>query len=166
VRVLVVTGIWPPDVGGPASHAPEVAAFLIARGHRVEVVTTAAAAPAPMPYPVNFVSRRLPPGIRHAAVVGLVASHARRVDVVYATSMLGRTAAATFLIPTPLVVKTATDPAYERSVRRGLYDGTLDAFQHASLPPAPLILRRLRDRAHVGHRAGSRVGAAEHGAAL
>ena len=26
VRVLIVSGIWPPDVGGPASHAPELAA--------------------------------------------------------------------------------------------------------------------------------------------
>ena len=29
VNVLVVSGIWPPDVGGPASHAPDVAAFLL-----------------------------------------------------------------------------------------------------------------------------------------
>ena len=28
VKVLVVSGIWPPDVGGPASHAPEVAEWL------------------------------------------------------------------------------------------------------------------------------------------
>ena len=32
LKILVVSGIWPPDVGGPASHAPEVAAFL--RGAR------------------------------------------------------------------------------------------------------------------------------------
>jgi glycosyltransferase involved in cell wall biosynthesis len=144
MRVLVVTGIWPPDVGGPASHAPEVASFLAARGHRVEVVTTAEAEPAPMPYPVRFVSRRLPPGIRHAAVVRLVASRARRADVVYATSMVGRAAAATLLTGTALVVKTTTDPAYERSVRRSLYDGGLDSFERASLPPVAEFLRRLR----------------------
>ncbi len=38
MKVLVVSGIWPPDVGGPASHAPEVAGFLHERGHRVEVL--------------------------------------------------------------------------------------------------------------------------------
>ena len=41
MKVLIVSGIWPPDVGGPASHAPEVAEMLLARGHEVEVVTTA-----------------------------------------------------------------------------------------------------------------------------
>jgi hypothetical protein len=47
MRVLVVSGIWPPDVGGPARHAPDVARFLIERGHEVEAVVTAASAPAP-----------------------------------------------------------------------------------------------------------------------
>ena len=46
MRVLIVSGIWPPDVGGPASHAPELAAFLHGRGHGVEIVTTADAPPA------------------------------------------------------------------------------------------------------------------------
>jgi glycosyltransferase involved in cell wall biosynthesis len=144
MRVLVVTGIWPPDVGGPASHAPEVAAFLADRGHQVEVVTTAAEAPAPARYPVRFVSRRLPPGLRHAAVVALVASRARRADVVYATSMVGRAAAAALLAGTPLVVKFASDPAYERARRRGLYDGSLDAFQQSTLTPAARLMRRVR----------------------
>ena len=47
MKILVVSGIWPPDIGGPASHAPEVVEFLRGRGHEVEVVTTAPAAPAP-----------------------------------------------------------------------------------------------------------------------
>ena len=57
MRVLVVSGIWPPDVGGPASHAPAVAEFLVGRGHEVEVVTTASTAPDPQAYPVHWVRR-------------------------------------------------------------------------------------------------------------
>ena len=48
-----MSGIWPPDVGGPASHAPELAAFLRGRGHEVEVAITADAEPAPEAYPVR-----------------------------------------------------------------------------------------------------------------
>ena len=44
MKVLIVSGIWPPDVGGPASHAPDVADFLHGRGHDIEVVTTASVA--------------------------------------------------------------------------------------------------------------------------
>ena len=50
MNVLVVSGIWPPDPGGPASHAPALADFLRGRGHTVEVVTTADRAPEPRDY--------------------------------------------------------------------------------------------------------------------
>ncbi len=64
MKVLIVSGIWPPDVGGPASHAPELAEFLIARGHAVEAVITADTRPAAGAYPVHAVSRSLPPDTR------------------------------------------------------------------------------------------------------
>lgn len=144
MRVLVVSGIWPPDVGGPASHAPEVADALHERGHRVTVVTTAAAAPGPRRYPIHHVSRSLPPGIRHAAVSALVARRASSADVVYATSMLGRATAGVAVTRTPLVVKVAGDPAYERSLRRGLYRGRLADFESAPLGTRAALLRRWR----------------------
>src|SRR5436190_22176419 len=105
MRALVVSGIWPPDVGGPASHAPEVARWLHEHGWGVEVVTTASAPPAREPYPVRFVSRRLPPGARHLAGARLVASRARRADVVYTTGTFGRRAAGASLVRRPYVVK-------------------------------------------------------------
>jgi glycosyltransferase involved in cell wall biosynthesis len=129
VNVLVVSGIWPPDVGGPASHAPELAAFLAARGHGVEVVTTADARPAPEQYPVDYVSRQLPQGIRHAAVGARVARRARRADVVYATSMTRRAVVGAAVARRPVVVKVTADEAYERARRSGLFPGGLDAFQ-------------------------------------
>jgi glycosyltransferase involved in cell wall biosynthesis len=118
VNVLVVSGIWPPDVGGPATHAPELAAWLGARGHHVEVLTTAPAPPAAQPYDVHWVPRRLPAGARHVAAAVAVARLARRADVVYATSMVGRTAVGCLLARRPFVAKLTSDPAFERSHRR------------------------------------------------
>ncbi len=153
LKVLVVSGIWPPDVGGPASHAPEVAAFLAARGHEVEAAITADAPPAPEPYPVHWVRRSLTPGVRHAAVVRLLSSLARRADVVYTTGMLGRSSAASLLARTPFVTKLTADPAFERARRWGLWHGSLEEFQQAAGPGTlPLRLTRnadLRRAAHV-----------------
>lgn len=132
MNVLIVSGIWPPDVGGPASHAPELAAFLVGRGHSIDVVTTASARPAPMPYPVRYVDRSNPPGARHAAVAALVARHARHADVVYATTMLRRAAIGAGATRRPLVVKVTTDEAYERARRMALFDGGLEDFQTIS----------------------------------
>jgi len=145
VNVLIVSGIWPPDVGGPASHAPELATFLSARGHGVEVVTTADRPPARSPYPVSHVPRSTPPGLRHARVAALIALRARRADVVYATSMISRAGAATALARRPLVLKLVADAAYERAKRRGLFNGSLAEFQRFEGGLEVRALRGARD---------------------
>jgi len=132
VRVVVVTGIWPPDVGGPASHAPALAAALIEAGHEVEVVTTADIAPVTRPYPVRWVGRGRPAPLRHLAVVRHVVGAARRADRVYATTMIRRAALGAALARRPLVVKLVADEAYERERRSGRFGGTLEEFQTRS----------------------------------
>ena len=37
MRVVIVTGIFPPDIGGPATHASDLRDALVERGHRVVV---------------------------------------------------------------------------------------------------------------------------------
>jgi glycosyltransferase involved in cell wall biosynthesis len=144
MNVLIVSGIWPPDIGGPASHAPEVARFLLDRGHRVQVVVTADRPPGSEDYPVHFVSRRRPPGLRHAEAVKVLVERARRSDVVYTTGMFGRSSVAAQLARVPLVVKLTADPAYERARRWKLVRGSLEEFQSGA-PPSTLPLRALRD---------------------
>ncbi len=144
MRVLIVSGIWPPDVGGPASHAPAVAAFLQSRGHEVEVVTAADVPPAAS-CEIFWTPRRLPKGARHLHGVRLVWSRARRADVVYTTGMFGRSAAGALAARRPYVVKLTADPAFERSRRRGLVGGDVDEFQRARGGPAVGLLRTARD---------------------
>jgi glycosyltransferase involved in cell wall biosynthesis len=146
VRVLIVSGIWPPDVGGPASHAPALAAFLHERGHAVQVVTTAAAEPEPQPFPISWVSRSLPRGTRHARAAALVATVARRADVVYTTGMFGRSALGARLARRPYVLKLTADPAFERAVRGGLTGDDLEAFQKVRRGLRIRALRAARDR--------------------
>src|SRR5439155_9891312 len=145
MKVLIVSGIWPPDVGGPASHAPEVAAFLHARGHAVEVVTTAAAPPPERPYPVRAVPRHHAKGIRHYRGAALVHHRARENDVVYTTGMFGRSALGASTARKPYVVKLTADPAFERSRRRGLVAGDVEEFQSGGGGAAAAALRFARD---------------------
>jgi glycosyltransferase involved in cell wall biosynthesis len=154
MRVLIVSGIWPPDVGGPASHAPDVADFLRSRGYDVEVVTTADAPPEPRAYAVRAVPRSNPKGVLHARGIALVRSRARENDVVYTTGMFGRSALGAALAGKPYVVKLTADPAFERLRRRGLVAGDADHFQRTRGGPAVAALRlarnaELRGAAHV-----------------
>jgi glycosyltransferase involved in cell wall biosynthesis len=147
VRAVLVTGIWPPDVGGPAVHAPALAGFLSDRGHEVRVVTTAARPPEARAYDVRWVARSVPAGLRHVAVASLVARSARGADVVYATSMIRRAAAGAAVARRPLVVKLVADEAYERARRADLFSGTLDEFQGFAGGPRVRALRTSRTAA-------------------
>jgi glycosyltransferase involved in cell wall biosynthesis len=145
VRALIVSGIWPPDVGGPASHAPDVAAFLRERGHDVEVVTTASTAPAIAGYPVHWIARSLPKGAIHARTAYEIARRAAHADVVYTTGMFGRSSLGASIAGRPYVVKLTADPAFERARRRGIVGGNVDEFQGGSGGTASRVLRIARD---------------------
>jgi glycosyltransferase involved in cell wall biosynthesis len=108
---------------------------------------TAAAAPAPAPYPVRWVNRALPPGVRHVAALRSIVACARRADVVYSTGMFGRSSLGALLARTPLVLKLTADPAFERARRRGLVRGEVGDFQHGGGGPVAAALRRARDAA-------------------
>ena len=145
MKVLVVSGIWPPDVGGPASHAPEVAGWLLARGHRVEVVTTARRVPPSAGYPVHWTSRRLPKGVLHLHTTSLVRRRAAAAGVVYTTGMFGRSALGALVARTPYVVKLTADPAFERARRRGEVSGDVEDFQRGGGGLRGVAYRAARD---------------------
>jgi len=154
VKIVVVSGIWPPDVGGPASHAPALAEALLEAGHTVEVVTTADRTPARRPYPLRWVARGRPAPLRHLAVVREVRSAARCADRVYATTMVRRAALGAALARRPLVVKLVADEAYERERRAGRFAGTLEQFQTER---GGLRVRLLRATRTAALRRASRV---------
>ena len=146
MRVVLLTGIWPPDVGGPATHGPDFVRYLLGRGHEAHVVTMADGEPADRPCPVQTVSRRLPFPVRYSLVAARGAHAARRADVVYATATYAAAAAASELSRTPFVAKLVSDPAYERAMRYGRFAGSLEEFQGAG-GAAVSGLRRARTRA-------------------
>jgi glycosyltransferase involved in cell wall biosynthesis len=150
VRVVVVSGIWPPDPGGPASHAPAIADFLAAREHDVEIVTTAGSEPAARPYRVSWAARSSP--LRHVRAALLVRRAARRADVVYATSMIRRAAIGSRLARRPLVAKLVSDEVFEREARSGRFAGTLDEFQRVQGGARIRFLRATRNAALRGAR--------------
>ena len=147
MKVVVVSGIWPPDVGGPASHAPALAESLHSPGHGGAVGPTAAAPPQARAYQIRWVSRTRPAPLRHLAVVREVARAARGADRVYATSMVRRAALGAAIARRPLVVKLVSDEAFERAARTGRFPGTLEDFQHVSGGLRVRLLRATRNRA-------------------
>jgi glycosyltransferase involved in cell wall biosynthesis len=125
MRVVFATSIFVPDIGGPATHAFDVAAGLRARGHEVTVLTFSAGRP------MDGVVR-IGPGRgavrRHVELVRWLARRRRSYDVVYAASTMPSVVLGARLARRPVVFKVVGDPAWERAARAGS-DIDFDTFQ-------------------------------------
>jgi glycosyltransferase involved in cell wall biosynthesis len=151
MRILITTGIFPPDIGGPATYVPHIAKFLAEQGHFVRVVTAADEtnprdSDSALTYTVLRYSRKAPLFRRLWNSLSLVAEEMRTCDVVLANGLYGLVALAKLFSPRPVLMKIVGDPAWERSVGRGYTSQTIDDFQKrpGSLRARVLaVLRRL-----------------------
>lgn len=143
----MVSGIFPPDVGGPASYVPRMAEHLAANGHAVRVLTLADRLDGHMAltYPVRRLRRGQPYPLRVAHMTSAIASAARDCDVIYANGLYGEVALATRLVHRPVVAKVVGDPAWERARGRGWYEGGIDAYQSAAKGWRLRACDRMRD---------------------
>ena len=133
MKVLIATGLYPPEVGGPATYSKTLETELPRRGVQVLVL------------PFSRV-RHLPKIIRHLRYFFLVLREGKDVDVIYAQDPvsvgLPALCAARFL-KKKFLLKVVGDYAWEQAVQRSGFAGTLEEFQYASLPLVPRVLRFL-----------------------
>lgn len=146
LRILIVTGIFPPDIGGPAHYVPGMAQALQLRGHDVRVVTLAdnpQETRGAYAFPVERIGRRQPRLLRMARTIARIAHLGRAADVLYLNGLVLEGVIASMLCRKPAVVKVVGDLMWERAQARGRRE-TLDEFQNVTLPFTWQFLRTLQ----------------------
>ena len=138
----MATGIFPPDIGGPATHAADLARTLRARGHQVVVLSLTDGERTGPDAEVVLLPRRWPWPVRTAAAARWLVRHRHRYDVVYATGLDLPAVGGARLARRPVVLKVPGDPAWERGRRHGLTAADFDEFQDAR--GGPVRLRAMR----------------------
>ncbi len=136
MRILLVSNLFPPDIGGPATHISRLAGELFARGHLVRIIVCAENPrdPGAEPYPVHRISRRLPVPLRFALVFVWTWLRTLFADVVYVNGLeLPATAAARFAFR-PAVLKVVGDFSWEYAIRHGWTDDGVDLYQSSRYP--------------------------------
>ncbi|MEW6171993.1 MAG: glycosyltransferase family 4 protein [Bacillota bacterium] len=149
MKVLFITGIFPPDIGGPATYVPVMARALSERGHRVKVLTTSE--PHDMkhndggfPFPVARVNRRLSLWRRTVDLIRQIIRLGRDADVIYANGMHFEAVLANKFIRQPLVMKIVGDEAWERATRKGWTTDGFEDFQNKRQNWPAELNKRLR----------------------
>lgn len=146
MKVLLVSGIYPPDVGGPATFVPQLAAELSDRGNKVKVLAlsdTVFKKESPTAIELIRLPRNLPLPIRSALTVFLVASHSILGYRIFANGLHEESGVALYLTGGKGVAKIVGDPVWERAVNSAKTNlGILD-FNESHLSWKNQIQRRL-----------------------
>jgi glycosyltransferase involved in cell wall biosynthesis len=149
MKVLIVTGIFPPDHGGPASYVPLVARGLQQLGHEIVAVITLSDRldhdDSHHGFPVVRIPRGRARPIRWLQTISVIARLAPQADVIYLNGLvLEGIVAGKLLARRPTVVKVVGDLIWEKARNSGATDLELDEFQNACLPLRWRLLRRLQ----------------------
>ncbi len=147
MRILVVTPVFPPDIGGHATAIPPLARELCLRGHQVTVLTVSDRTDhddARYPFAVVRLARFLPRMLRWLRTIKLVRRLGSRADVLLVYGLALESVVANALLRRPLVMKVVGDLAWERSVLLGWVHDTFAAFQQRRYGARVEALRRLR----------------------
>jgi glycosyltransferase involved in cell wall biosynthesis len=147
IHVLIVTGIFPPDIGGPATYVPVMARELTRRGHGVSVVTLSEHCrhdDSSYPFAVKRIRRGLFKPRRFGATIAAILREGRRAQVLYVNGLYPEALLANLFLRKPLVQKIVGDWAWERATNKGWVKETFDEFQQSAHGTRARLLKLLR----------------------
>lgn len=118
MKILITTGIYPPDIGGPATYSKLLFDKLPARGIDVEVLSFGEV-------------RNLPKIIRHFIYFLKILKRARKADIIYAQDPVSvglPTMLANKILKKRFLIRIAGDYVWEQGVQRFGVKDSLDVF--------------------------------------
>lgn len=145
--MLIVTGIFPPDIGGPATYVPQIAEGLAQRGHAVTVVTLSDRLDhddGVYPFRVIRLPRRAFRPWRMGRTVLALLRLGRRADVLFVNGLALESVLANFVLRKPLVMKVVGDLAWERAAGQGWTADDFETFQKRRYGLRIELLKALR----------------------
>lgn len=152
-RLLITTGVFAPDIGGPASYARTLGTGLSASGIQVTVLSyssvTRFAGDAAVPFTVRRVWTGLPWGVRHVLYFIRATMLARRADAILTLNAVSAGLPALWasrLCRKPLIVRIVGDYAWEIALQTGATFLLIDEFQKTKASGRIGRLQRIQRR--------------------
>ena len=130
MKILLISGIYPPDDGGPAKFVPQFANYLISQGHKVKVITLTDSKRSKneFPYPVRFINRSLTRPFRMILTTKYIFLSSIRSDLIFANGLYEEIGVAVRFSRTPTLGKIVGDPVWERVRNSGKTSLTIESF--------------------------------------
>jgi glycosyltransferase involved in cell wall biosynthesis len=145
MKICIVTGIFPPDIGGPATYLSHLTRALAEAGHDVRVVTWSDA-PRRVREPVRIypILRTQDKILRFLQTLVSIFEAARGCDRMFVNGLEFPAVLANFILRKPMVMKIVGDYAWEYSRNNGLVKEGIDEFQKRKYPWKVRLLKTVR----------------------
>ena len=147
MHLLIITGIFPPDIGGPATYVPQIARGLVERGHTVTVLTLSDRldhSDCAYPFRVVRLPRAQPKALRITRTVHTIWRLGQEAHALFVNGIGLEAALANLALGKPMVLKVVGDLAWERATASRWSGETFEAFQRARHGPRIALLKGLR----------------------
>jgi glycosyltransferase involved in cell wall biosynthesis len=148
LHTLIVTGIFPPDIGGPATYVPRVAEALTKAGHLITVITLSdhlGQNDNQFPFKVIRIRRgTFKPWQWLYTILHLIRS-AKGMDVIFVNGLAMEAVLANLVSKKPLVLKIVGDLAWERASNWSWVKDDFETFQKTSYGVKVRLFKALRN---------------------
>ena len=132
MNILITVGIFPPDIGGPASFVPKISNFLIENGHNVKIVCLAEVENNHTEDNLDVIrikrSNSLP--IRWIKTIYQIIKHGKKSDLIFVNGLGIESTIANLLLKKQLIRKIVGDPVWERAYNQKKTAESFDEFQN------------------------------------
>ena len=132
MNILITVGIFPPDIGGPASFVPKIANHLINMDNEVKIICLADEENLLLEDELDVLRIRrstyLP--IRWFKTISLIIKHGRESDILFVNGLGVEAAIANLYLRKKIVRKIVGDPVWERFYNKKRTSETFDDFQN------------------------------------
>ncbi len=144
MKVLLTVGIYPPDIGGPATFIPKLAERIIIRGGKSHVIALKPSLTLQegTPYQLTFIPR-VNYVMRFMKSSFTILRNAIGVDALFSNGLYLESTLALRLLRKKSVAKIVGDPIWERHRNLGKTNHSLFDFQTIKLPVWYRIYRRM-----------------------
>lgn len=145
MKILLVSGIYPPDIGGPATFVPKLADYAAEKGCKVSILTLAKSAEETHDKNklVKKIRRETSKLIRFPKVVFTAIKMMEDCDGVFANGLHEEIGISLIFRKRKSIAKIVGDPVWERAVNRKNTELDISNFNLRKLPPLYWVQRRL-----------------------
>tara|TARA_B100001741_G_scaffold35095_1_gene25119 strand:- start:404 stop:1537 length:1134 start_codon:yes stop_codon:yes gene_type:complete len=129
--ILITVGIFPPDIGGPASFVPKISKYLISKGHKVKIISLSEKENLNYEDEIDVtrISRNLPIIFRWFRTITKIYKSAKNSDLIFVNGLGTETTIANIFLRKIIIRKIVGDPVWERVYNKKLTTESFDSFQ-------------------------------------